>query len=97
MTLRGLSEAALAPGAEAWLTVRPEAIELPGGRGAGRPQRGQRNRADAVYAGSVLRLHVALPGGKPVVGERRPPSTVATNGAAVTLAWPVEQGRCVGD
>src|SRR5580765_994241 len=33
-TLRGVSEAALAPGAEAWLTVRPEAIDLTDGTGA---------------------------------------------------------------
>jgi hypothetical protein len=26
-----------------------------------------------------------------------PSGTVTTRGAAVTLTWPVEQGRCVGD
>ena len=96
MTLRGLSDAALAPGSEAWLTVRPEAIDIPEGAPPAGHNAVTGTLADTVYAGSALRVHVALPGGRRLVANV-PSSTVATNGAAVTLSWPVEQGRCVGD
>jgi hypothetical protein len=52
--------------------------------------------ADAVYAGSALRVHVTLAGGRRLVANV-PSGTSTTRGAAVTLAWPIEQGRCVGD
>ena len=52
--------------------------------------------ADAVYAGSALRVHVALAGGRRLVANV-PTGTVAANGETVTVSWPVEQGRCVGD
>ncbi|HKT60743.1 MAG TPA: ABC transporter ATP-binding protein [Gemmatimonadales bacterium] len=94
--LRGMSEAPLAAGSEAWLTVRPEAIELSNGT----PPTGHNTVAgtvaDAVYAGSALRVHVMLPGGRRLVANV-PSGTATTPGAPVTLAWPIVQGRCVGD
>jgi len=95
-TLRGLSDAALAPGAEAWLTVRPEAIDLSDGAHPAGHNAVTGTVADAVYAGSALRVHVALPGGRRLVANV-PSATVLTNGSTVTLTWPVDQGRCVGD
>jgi spermidine/putrescine transport system ATP-binding protein len=96
VVLRGLSDAPLAPGSEAWLTVRPEAIAL----SSGAPPTGHNvvpgTVADAVYAGSALRVHVTLADGRRVVANV-PSGTSAARGAPVTLAWPAEQGRCVGD
>jgi spermidine/putrescine transport system ATP-binding protein len=96
-SLRALSDAPLAPGAEAWLAVRPEAIELTDS--AGTPEGWNRVAGtvrEAVYAGSVLRVHVALDSGQRLVAHVTS-STGVPIGAEVGLAWPVERGRCVGD
>jgi spermidine/putrescine transport system ATP-binding protein len=96
-TLRALSDTTLAPGAEAWLTVRPEAIEL---TDSGVTREGW-NRVDgtvreAVYAGSTLRVHIELDSGQRLVAHVTS-STGVPIGAQVGLTWPVERGRCVGD
>lgn len=97
LVLRGVSDAPLAPGGEAWLTVRPESVSLAGGPGAAAGYNTVTGTvADAVYAGSALRVHVALPGGQRLVASL-PSGTTATHGAPVTLTWPADQGRCVGD
>jgi spermidine/putrescine transport system ATP-binding protein len=95
-TLRALSDAPLATGREAWLTVRPEAIALSNGAPPAGHNVVSGIVADAVYAGSALRVHVALADGRRVVANV-PSGTSAARGAPVTLAWPIEQGRCVGD
>jgi len=96
-TLRGVTEAVLAPGSEAWLTVRPEAIQLTDGTRAPAGQNLVTGIvSDAVYAGSALRMHVALPGGQRLVANV-PSGTSVAIGAPVSLTWPVEHGRCVGD
>ena len=95
-TLRGLSDAAIAPGSEAWLTVRPEAIEVANGAPPAGANVVTGTVADAVYAGAALRLLVALPGGRRVVASV-PAGTPTADGATVTLTWPVDQGRCVAD
>jgi spermidine/putrescine transport system ATP-binding protein len=95
-TLRALTDTPLAPGAEAWLTVRPEAIEL--SDAGGTPEGWNRVAGtvrEAVYAGSALRVHVALESGQRLVAHVTSGSGVAI-GAEVALAWPVERGRCVG-
>ncbi len=96
VTLRGVTDAPLAPGAEAWMTVRPEAIDLSDGAVPAGHNVVTGTVADAVYAGSALRVHVALAGGRRLVANV-PTGTVAANGETVTVSWPVEQGRCVGD
>jgi spermidine/putrescine transport system ATP-binding protein len=96
-TLRALSDTPLAPGAEAWLTVRPEAIELTDS--AMTPEGWNRVAGtvrEAVYAGSTLRVHVALESGQRLVAHVTS-STGVPIGAEVGLTWPVERGRCVGD
>jgi len=97
VALRGLCDGALPAGREAWLTVRPEAIRLIDGPAA---PAGQNTVAgtvnDAVYAGSALRVHVTLPGGQRLVASV-PSGTIVAAGAPVTLSWPVELARCVGD
>jgi ABC-type Fe3+/spermidine/putrescine transport system ATPase subunit len=96
--LRGVSDGALAPGSEAWLTVRPEAIRLVSGDDAVPDDHNlvAGTVSDAVYAGSTLRVHVELPSGQRLVASV-PSGTGVAHGAPVRLAWPVEQGRCVGD
>jgi spermidine/putrescine transport system ATP-binding protein len=97
VTLRGLSDGPLPPGREAWLTVRPEAIDLTDGRPAPAGHNAVTGTvADAVYAGSSLRVHVTLAGGQRLVANVSSGASAAT-GAPVTLTWPVELGRCVGD
>ena len=97
LVLRGVSEVALVPGSEAWLTVRPESVSLAQGRGAAADFNTVTGTvADAVYAGSALRVHVALAGGLRLVASL-PSGTAVTNGAPLTLTWPAGQGRCVGD
>lgn len=94
-TVRGLSDAALAPGSEAWLTVRPEVIDLLDAR---LPPAGWNAVSgmvvDTVYAGSVVRVHVELPGGRRLVANLLP-GTALPAGTQATLTWPVERGRCV--
>ena len=95
--LRGVAAAALAPGSEGWLTVRPEAIRLADGSQAPAGQNLVSGVvSDAVYAGSALRMHVTLPGGQRLVANV-PSGTSVTIGAPVSLLWPVEHGRCVGN
>jgi spermidine/putrescine ABC transporter ATP-binding subunit len=95
-TLRGVSDGALTAGQEAWLTVRPEAIRLSAGATPAGHNAVTGTVSDAVYAGSSLRVHVSLPGGRRLVASV-PSGTSVTRGAAASLTWPVEQGRCVGD
>jgi spermidine/putrescine transport system ATP-binding protein len=97
VSLRGLSDDPLPAGREAWLTVRPEAIHLLDGAAAPAGHNTVAGTvADAVYAGSALRVHVTLAGGQRLVANV-PSGTPAPRGAPVTLTWPVELGRCVGD
>ena len=95
--LRATADAPLEKGAEAWLTVRPEAIRL-AESGAGPGENALEGTvADAVYAGF----------GAPASRRRWPTAagwwptcrsgTSVANGSAVTLAWAEAQGRCVGD
>jgi spermidine/putrescine transport system ATP-binding protein len=97
VSLRGLSDGPLPAGREAWLTVRPEAIRLIDGHAVPAAQNTVAGTVDdAVYAGSALRVHVTLPGGQRLIASV-PSGTSAPTGAPVTLSWPVELARCVGD
>ena len=62
-----------AAGTEAWLTVRPEVIDLLDGR---LPPAGWNTVSgtvvDTVYAGSTVRAHVELPGGRRLVANLAP-------------------------
>ena len=98
-TLRGTSDRVPAPaaGSEAWLTVRPESIDLADGAAPG-PGRNVVSGIvrDAVYAGSSLRVHVVLPSGQRLVANVPSDRQVAL-GAPASLTWAVEHGRCVGE
>jgi spermidine/putrescine transport system ATP-binding protein len=95
-SLRALAERAVPAGGEAWLTVRPEAIDLADGAVPAGHNVVTGTVRDAVYAGSALRVHVALPGGLRLVANV-PSGTPVTLGAPVSLTWAIEHGRCVAD
>jgi spermidine/putrescine transport system ATP-binding protein len=98
--LLGVSDVPFAPGADAWLSVRPEAIRVVDARGAGTVDAGDHNVLHAtvaalVYAGSTVRLHAVLPSGQRLVAHAQVGNSLEP-GAPVQLTWPVERGRCVG-
>ncbi len=97
VVLRGATDATLPPGSSAWLTVRPEAIRL-AGAGPAPPAHNIVSGVvtDAVYAGSAVRVHVELAGGRRLV-LTVPPGTAVAPGTPAHLVWPVEHGRCIGD
>ncbi len=94
-TLRAIGDGGL--GTEAWLTVRPESIDLADGASPGTGRNLVTGTVrDAVYAGSSLRVHVTLPSGQRLVANV-PSDRRVTLGAPASLTWAVEHGRCVGD
>jgi spermidine/putrescine transport system ATP-binding protein len=100
--LQGVSDATLAPGAEVWLSVRPEVIRVADVRGAeAAADAADRNVLNAtiselVYAGSSVRLHALLPSGHRLVAHAQVGSSLQP-GAAIQLTWPIKRGRCVGN
>jgi spermidine/putrescine transport system ATP-binding protein len=97
VVLRGVTDADHPLGSSAWLTVRPEAIGL-ATEGQVHPSHNLVSGVvtDAVYAGSAVRVHVTLAGGRRLV-LTVPPGTTVAPGTPAHLAWLVERGRCVGD
>jgi len=81
-------------GSTAWLGVRPEAIQisLEGG-----PAWGDSvltgTIVDAVYGGSLVRVHIALAGGQLIVAHA-PVGTATGVGDRVRLSWAAERARC---
>jgi len=99
--LIGVSDAPLEPGAEAWLSVRPEAIRVANAAGAGSPHTADGNGLNAkvselVYAGSTVRLHAVLPSGQRLVAYAQVGASLEP-GVEVQLTWPIERGRCVAE
>jgi spermidine/putrescine transport system ATP-binding protein len=95
--LPGWSEGALAPGTVAWLSIRPEAIHLVDEPAAppGDTQL-EGTVADAVYVGSLIRVHVSLPGDLRVV-VHAPAGTPIKLGEGARITWAAERARCVTD
>jgi ABC-type Fe3+/spermidine/putrescine transport system ATPase subunit len=84
-------------GTTAWLSVRPEAIQI---SAEGHPAAGDSvltgKIVDAVYSGSLLRVHISLAGGQLIVAHA-PPGTAPGIGDRVRLSWDAERGRCGSD
>jgi spermidine/putrescine transport system ATP-binding protein len=95
--IRGWSDAAVPVGSMAWLSVRPEAIRI---SIDGSPPTGDSvltgTIMDAVYSGSLLRVHVALAGGQLLVAHA-PAGATPGIGDPVRLSWDAERGRCGRD
>jgi spermidine/putrescine transport system ATP-binding protein len=94
--LRATTASVLAPKREAYLAVRPEAVQLAQGAAPESWNAVSGTVRESVYAGSSLRVHVELPSGLQLVAAV-PPHHSPERGSAVTLVWPVERGRCVAD
>jgi spermidine/putrescine transport system ATP-binding protein len=93
--VRGHSDAPLVAGNPAWLAVRPEAITVvSAGSGAPGTNVVTATVREAVYAGSLVRVHAALAGGQAIVAHIESGTDIEI-GAAVRLAWPADRGRFV--
>jgi spermidine/putrescine transport system ATP-binding protein len=92
--IRGWSDTVLPEGSTGWISVRPEAIRIGPSNGAGTQGEVLTGTVvDAVYGGSVVRVHITLAGGQRVVAYAPAGSALAT-GEAVRLSWPAERARC---
>jgi spermidine/putrescine transport system ATP-binding protein len=95
--LHGRSDRALMAGAQAWLSVRPEAVRIDLGGMAGAGETGLEGTvADTVYGGALVRVHVSLPGGRRIIAQV-PAGHLIQPGAQVRIGWPAERARCVTD
>ena len=92
--LRGLSDGMLETGREAWLAVRPEAIAVRPPEGLGGGNVVSATVKEAVYAGSVVRVHATLTSGQRIVAHV-PAGTSVPVGAVVRLAWSTDRSRFV--
>ncbi|MGH7535381.1 MAG: ABC transporter ATP-binding protein [Gemmatimonadales bacterium] len=92
--LHAVADAPMAVGQEAWLTVRPEALRLLDGETPPGHNVLPGQIVEAIYAGPLVRAHVALPSGQRVKLNLAPGTPVEL-GAAIRVGWPVERGRCV--
>jgi spermidine/putrescine transport system ATP-binding protein len=92
--VRGWSDAPLPVGRMAWLSVRPEAIRIGPDSGPSADDSAlAATIVDAVYGGSVVRVHVALADGQVVVAHAQNGATPVT-GDRVRISWASERGRC---
>jgi spermidine/putrescine transport system ATP-binding protein len=89
--VRGWSDTALEVGTAAWLSVRPEAIQLDAQASGSDELAG--TIVAAVYGGSVVRVHISLPGGQVVVAHA-PAGSAPSAGDTVRLSWLPDRGRC---
>jgi ABC-type Fe3+/spermidine/putrescine transport system ATPase subunit len=81
-------------GKPAWLAVRPEHVYPSNGDGqGGLPV----TVVDAVFTGVITRVHTTIEGGGNLVLHWPVERTVPERGATLTVTWPPERGRCVGD
>jgi len=95
--VNGWSDAPLAPGSPAWLSIRPEAIRfLPAGSATSQENALQGTVTDTVYVGAMLRVHLTLRGGRRLVANATT-ATAVQLGDEARVGWPAERGRCVTD
>jgi spermidine/putrescine transport system ATP-binding protein len=92
--LQGWSDVALPVGSAAWLSVRPEAVRVH----TAEESLSQSNVlegviAEAVYGGSLIRVHVELPGERRLVAHAPAGSPIRV-GERVGLSWTPDRGRC---
>jgi spermidine/putrescine transport system ATP-binding protein len=95
-------------GVPLWLSVRPESLAVVAAAGnsdAGNSDAGNSDAGnslpatvrDVVYAGSVVKLHLALADGTAIVALRSPSDPPFASGASVQIRWPASQGVLVAD
>jgi spermidine/putrescine transport system ATP-binding protein len=92
--IRGWSDTALPVGSTAWLSVRPEAIRMRESDGTVTEDTDLTGTiVDAVYSGSLVRVHVTLIGGQVVVAHA-PAGAAPAPGGRVRISWAPERARC---
>ncbi|HET6797277.1 MAG TPA: ABC transporter ATP-binding protein [Gemmatimonadales bacterium] len=91
--LSGWGDAPLPVGSAAWLSVRPEAVEIGSAPETGSANLLEGRIIEAVYVGSLLRVHVLLPGERRFV-VHAPAGTSVKIGASTQISWKPERGRC---
>ena len=94
---RGWSEKPIPVDAKAWLSIRPEAISLVTDR-MSHPKENlvEGTVTEAVYVGSLLRVHVTWAEEKRLVLQV-PVGTPVQAGERVGIAWSSDRARCVMD
>jgi spermidine/putrescine transport system ATP-binding protein len=92
--LRGWSAQPVAAATPAWLSIRPEAIKVVAD-GATQLEDNmlEGTVAEAVYAGSLLRVHVSWSGERRLVVQV-PVGTAIRLGEKIRVAWSAERARC---
>jgi spermidine/putrescine transport system ATP-binding protein len=92
--VRGWSDTPLPVGSTAWLSVRPEAIRIQQEKGTTTDNNHLAGTIlNAVYGGSVVRVHVALDEGTAVV-VHAPDGSAPLAGDRAAISWADERGRC---
>jgi spermidine/putrescine transport system ATP-binding protein len=92
--LQGWSDTTLPVGQPAWLSVRPEAFHIvTGGQSLPGPNVLEGEIAEAVYGGSVVRVHVVLAADRRLVAHAPAGSSIRV-GERIRLSWAAERGRC---
>ena len=98
--VRALSARRLAPGADAWLSIRPEFIGLAGAaseNGGGESNSLAGTVREAVFVGTVTKLYLTLAQGDRLVLHAPPGPALPARGQEVRVSWPSERGICVAD
>jgi spermidine/putrescine transport system ATP-binding protein len=95
--LRGWSDQPIPVDAQAWLSVRPEAIRILAD-GTGGPDENllEGTITETVYVGSLIRVHVSWAGEQQLVIQV-PVGTAIRPGERIRVTWPIERARCVTD
>jgi spermidine/putrescine transport system ATP-binding protein len=91
--VRGWSDSALPMGQQAWLSLRPESLQFLEGEPAVGDNLLEGVITEAVYGGSVVRVHLMVPGDRRLVAHA-PAGSAIQLGARVRLSWAPERGRC---
>jgi spermidine/putrescine transport system ATP-binding protein len=83
------------PGQEVWLSVRPEIMTMVDGSPPAGYNSLEGTVEEGIYAGSLTRLRLRLPGGGALVLHLAPTGTARAAGAHARVAWPADRGVCL--
>jgi spermidine/putrescine transport system ATP-binding protein len=83
------------PGQEVWLSVRPEVMTMVDAPPPAGHNSLEGTVEEGIYAGSLTRLRLRLPGGGALVLHLAPTGTARAAGAHARVAWPADRGVCL--
>jgi ABC-type Fe3+/spermidine/putrescine transport system ATPase subunit len=93
--LNGWSESGLEAGTTAWLSVRPEAIDLLTGEST-RENVLEGTVAEVVYLGSQAKIHLNWGQSRRLVFQA-PATTRVQPGTPLRVGWSTQQARCLAE